>query len=115
MAKDEFEKDIRQLNDQISPWQKGTAKLWSYSVSHETLDVKVSHPNQEWDLHIVCEGTQFMQFGETTWSNALVDVRLSQSHPEFFELNDRDRMRVICSLVRLEMRQYGNSEVICLY
>lgn len=55
-----------EVREQMAKWKGGTAKIWSYLVSHQILVIRVVSETLPGNLHITCIGTEHVT-GPVSW------------------------------------------------
>lgn len=46
--------DHTEIATALKEWEGGFATLWSYSVSHQLLDIRFTSPERDGNLHLLC-------------------------------------------------------------
>ena len=64
--------EVATVEDALHRWAGAGAYIWSYTVSHRELTIRVQRPGERSNLHIVCTGCSYLQ-GRPVWR----DSRLS--------------------------------------
>jgi hypothetical protein len=87
----------------LKKWEHGSAKIWSYSVSHRVLVIKVFPPEGSGNLAIYCGDTQYLR-GPVEWSPAelRLDVLSTVAEENAYRLSDdKAGFEVLCGLVEM--------------
>jgi hypothetical protein len=80
-------KHMHNLHIFIDRWRGGEAMIWTYSVSHRKLVVRVQQEGRRGNLHITCGEVQFIH-GPTKWLNSSFEVVYLPEKDEYL-LRDR--------------------------
>ena len=90
--------------DRIQPllarWSGGMATLWTYTISHARLIVRLSRPSIRGNLHLTCYDCRRI-CAPTLWSGINVQV-VTEDTPEgrrFVIRDDANKVEIRCSLL----------------
>ena len=67
--------DVTKLGSNLAEWRGGEAKLWQYSVSHQSLTIRLERPQTRGNLHLHCIGCEYIK-APTFWSNCNIQVKI---------------------------------------
>jgi hypothetical protein len=67
---------LRHLPTILARWRGGRARLWSYSVSHCSLTIRVERAGVLGNLHIDCSAEHIQ--GPVAWENAQIEISVDE-------------------------------------
>lgn len=89
------------LSELIANLRGATVTVWTYSVSHQTLTLRVQLPSQKGNTHLVCSGCSRIEVSPH-WLNSNIEV--SMIEPERIMLIDHAASaRIDCRLVHAQL------------
>ena len=89
-----------QLEEQLLGLDGAAGTLWGYSVSHQTLTLRLEDPRREGNIHLICRGCRRIEVA-SSWHGS--KLRVSQLDASFVLLRDAgSNLRVECRLIHLE-------------
>ena len=93
----------------LTKWAGGRVRLWSYTVSHKTLVLRLTHPDRLGHLHVNCgDVTKVCCVSE--WEDADLAVEVSNVDADDHEFRLFERARdfyVICGVIEVTEHQKG--------
>lgn len=104
MTSEERHRDkLRHFPKMLERWQGARAKLWSYSVSHKVLTLRVERAGVRGNLHIGCADLSYLRAPEH-WDNCHIDIDLVDDDSRFpnFVVRDRDAdVEIVCGVAEI--------------
>ena len=89
---------LRHFPTMLSRWAGGRAKLWSYSISHSVLTIRIELDDVRGNLHITCSSLQHIH-APASWVNSNIQILLENDDDEFAPFIVQDvgnDVRVVC-------------------
>jgi hypothetical protein len=89
------------LTNWLNKWAGGNVRLWSYTVSHKVLVLRLTHPDKLGHLHVNCgDVSKVCCLSEWDDADFSVEARNISAEDHEFTLIDRKRdCRVVCGVI----------------
>lgn len=101
------------FTESVGRWEEAEAQLWSYSVSHSKLEIKLTSSQRSDDLFLVCELVDYVQ-SLACWSDAQIALEscAEEGTAPLRLLDVNSELVVLCHAITAEVRvwPYHDSE-----
>jgi hypothetical protein len=88
------------VSREIDQLRGATITVWTYSVSHQTLTLRLQQSDQRANTHLVCDGCSRIEVSPH-WLNANLEIS-SVSPDKFLIVDASARVRIECLAVSVQ-------------
>jgi len=86
---------LKQIQEALEIRYGGAAQVWSYSVSHQWLTIRLTKHGLAGNFHLLCGACDRLEF-DTAWLDSNLQVERSEAG---FVVRDGAHLRVECGIV----------------
>jgi hypothetical protein len=91
--------DLQRIASELNEWRGGLATLWSYSVSHQRLEIRFTREGKAGNLHIVC-GDCTAIAAPVRWKHERLLIRQSVGTAEVELDDDTSGVKIRCGALQ---------------
>lgn len=85
----------------LNQWEGGFATVWSYSASHQCLEIRFTHPQHEGNLHLLCGGCERISL-PARWKHAGIAIEAYGTEPGILIKDEANGVQIHCDTLRIK-------------